>query len=57
MLFRTSSPYLAARCPCCGVKGVKHTPAGHGQGVRHPESVVRLMRIPLEERLAQRRAA
>jgi hypothetical protein len=57
MLFRTSSPYLVTSCEHCGIKGVKHTEAGHGQGVRHPESVIRLMRVPLEDRLAKRAAA
>jgi hypothetical protein len=32
-------------------------PLGHDEPVRHPDSVVRLMRIPLEDRLASTRRA
>lgn len=55
---RTSSPRIDARCPCCGIRGVLHRPLGHDEPVTHPPSVIRLMRVPLEDRLAgMRRAA
>jgi hypothetical protein len=43
-----------SRCPCCGVFGIRHVPLGHDEPKAISPAVIRLMRVPLEERLAKR---
>ena len=40
-------------CPHCGFR-VRHVPLGHDEPIRHPAELARLMRVPLEDRLARR---
>ena len=46
---------LPAPEPCahCGYR-VRHVLLGHEEPVRHPPEIARLMRVPLEDRLARR---
>ena len=46
---------LPASEPCahCGYR-VRHVSLGHDEPVRHPPEQSRLMRVPLEDRLARR---
>lgn len=41
-------------CPHCGFK-VRHVNLGPDEPVLHPGTLVRLMRVPLEDRLARMR--
>lgn len=42
-------------CSHCGLKRVRHVLLGHDEPYFHKPSEIRLMRVPLEERLATRR--
>ncbi len=42
-------------CPHCGFR-VRHADLGPDEAIRHPGELVRLMRVPLEDRIARRSA-